>query len=225
MPVQIAPAPSLETESDILPQEPPPFVVRAATQLLIAIFCIGLAAAIFVPLPETVECPFVLVPKDGADPIQSPRVAVVHKLRVAEGETVREGKELFVLRSDEIRGLDTQLRSSQEDLRNREEDLAKADRAYGSQIEIKDAEIAQAESEVMFRKKHATTNLELVQRMESLSPPGRNLRRRTHPAAARRGGIGEESKRGRTHLAAGETGTAADGDRLFPAAERASGGD
>ena len=167
----IAPNP-IDAESDMLPQEPPPWVIRFAARLLIGLFAIALLTAIVVKLPETVHCPFVLVPKEGADPIQSPRLAIVHRISVTEGQTVTQGTELFVLRSDEIRGLDAQLRSAQEDLRMQEEDLAKADAAYASQLEIKLAEISQAESEVKFREKHAATNRELVARMEKLSKAG-----------------------------------------------------
>ena len=167
-----ATASSFETDSEMLPQDPPPWIIRFASRLLIAMFFVALLAAIVVPLPETVDCSFVLEPKDGADPIQSPRVAIIHRVGVTEGETVRAGMELFVLRSDEIRGLDTQLRSAQEDLRTREADLAKADAAYTAQIDIKDAEISQSESEVKFREKHALTNRDLVTRMEKLSKAG-----------------------------------------------------
>ncbi|MEO5722554.1 MAG: HlyD family efflux transporter periplasmic adaptor subunit [Chthoniobacterales bacterium] len=169
---QIGTATSLDSESDMLPQDPPPLVIRAAARLLIAIFAVGLVASIVVPLPEAVHCDFVLVPKEGSDPIQSPRTAVVYRVGASEGETVSKGTELYVLRSDEIRGLDTQSRSAQEDLRTREEDLAKAEAAYTSQIDIKDAEISQSESEVKFREKHAVTNKELVTRLEKLSKAG-----------------------------------------------------
>ena len=169
---QIALATSLDAESDMLPEDPPPFVIRAAARILIGIFVVALLAAILVPLPEAVHCAFSLVPKEGADPIQSPRTAVVHRVGVSEGDTISAGTEIFVLRSDEIRGLDTLSRSAQEDLRTREQDLAKAKGAYESQIQIKDAEIAQAESEVKFREKHAVTNRELVARMETLSQAG-----------------------------------------------------
>ena len=168
----ITTADRIDTESDMLPQEPPPGIIRFAARLLIGLFVIALLAAIFVKLPETVECPFVLVPKEGADPIQSPRLAIVHKIAVSEGQTVTQGTELFVLRSDEIRGIDAQSRSAHEDLRTQEEDLAKADAAYMSQMDIKLAEISQAESEVKFRQKHAATNRELVARMEKLSKEG-----------------------------------------------------
>ena len=164
--------PSIDTQSDMLPEDPPPWIIRSGAWLFIAFFVIALIASIFVNLPETVACPFVLEPKDGADPVQSPYNAVVNRVAVNEGDTVKQGAELFVLRSDEIRNLDTQFRTLTEDLREREESLAKSDSAFAAQIRIKDEEIAQAESEVKFRERHAQTNRELVERMERLSKSG-----------------------------------------------------
>jgi len=161
-----------ESESEMLPQDPPPQIIRGIAWLLIAIFFTGMIAAVTVHLPETVSAPFVLIPQNGADPIQSSRLAVVSSVKVAEGETVKSGQELFVLRSDEIRGLSTQLNGLAEDLRTKEQGLAKADAAYTSQLEIKLAEISNAESEVKFREKHSATSRELVERMETLSDSG-----------------------------------------------------
>ena len=79
---------------------------------------------------------------------------------------------MFVLRSDEIRGLSTQANAAKEDLHTREQGLLKADAAYASQLEIKLAEISNAESEVKFREKHSATSRELVERMETLSDSG-----------------------------------------------------
>lgn len=161
-----------ETDSEMIPQDPPPRVIQAIGWLLIAMFVTGLFAVITVHLPETVRAQFVLVPQNGADPIQSPRVAVVSAVKVAEGEAVKSGQELFVLRSDEIRGLSTQANAAKEDLHTREQGLLKADAAYASQLEIKLAEISNAESEVKFREKHSATGRELVERMETLSDSG-----------------------------------------------------
>jgi multidrug efflux pump subunit AcrA (membrane-fusion protein) len=161
-----------ESESEMLPQDPPPQIVRGIAWLLIAIFFTGMIAAVTVHLPETVSAPFILIPQNGADPIQSSRLAVVSSVKVAEGETVKSGQELFVLRSDEIRGLSTQLNGLAEDFRTKEQGLAKADAAYTSQLEIKLAEISNAESEVKFREKHSATSRELVERMETLSDSG-----------------------------------------------------
>lgn len=172
MNAQLAPRGSIDTESEMLPQDPPAWIVRSSAWLMIAFFAIALLAAILVHLPETVTCPFVLVPKDGADPIQSPHLAVVSRVAVNEGDTVKAGAELFVLRSDEIRGMNTQSRTLTEDLRTREDSLGKSDSAHIAQLQIKDAEIAQAESEVTFRDRHAKTSRELVERMERLSKTG-----------------------------------------------------
>src|ERR1700736_4318668 len=172
MSTTLMPQQKLESESEMLPQDPPPQIIRGIAWLLIAIFFTGMIAAITVHLPETVSAPFILIPQNGADPIQSSRLAVVSSVKVAEGETVKSGQELFVLRSDEIRGLRTQLNGLAEDLRTKEQGLAKADAAYTSQLEIKLAEISNAESEVKFREKHSATSRELVERMETLSESG-----------------------------------------------------
>jgi multidrug resistance efflux pump len=85
---------------------------------------------------------------------------------------VKSGEELFVLRSDEIRGWDTQFRTLTEDLRNKEESLIQSDTAYAAQLDIKKAEIEQAKSEVKFRENHAKTSRDLVTRMEKLAAKG-----------------------------------------------------
>ena len=161
-----------DAESEMLPQDPPPKIMRGIAWLLIAMFSTALLAAIVVRLPETVHAPFVLVPKDGADPIQSPRLAVVTRVGVTVGDNVKKGQELFVLRSDEIRGFSTQSQTFAEDLRTHQQSLSKSDAEYNSQLEIKLAEIDQAESEVKFREKHVSTSRELVDRMEKLSKTG-----------------------------------------------------
>jgi multidrug efflux pump subunit AcrA (membrane-fusion protein) len=156
----------------MLPQEPPPRIMRATAWLLLAAFLWALLIAFVVRLPETVRCRFVLIPAAGADPIQSPRQAVISHVAVDEGQLVKKGDELFVLRSDEIRGWDTQLRTLSEDLHTKEEGLTRNEAAYASQVEIKKAEIEQAKSEVKFRDNHANTSRDLVTRMEKLAKQG-----------------------------------------------------
>ena len=51
--IQIRTRGSLEEESEMLPQEPPPVVVRCIAWLLIAMFAAALTAAIVVRVPET----------------------------------------------------------------------------------------------------------------------------------------------------------------------------
>ena len=163
---------SLDLESDMMPQEPPHWVIRATVWLLLVAFLWALLIAIALRLPETVRCPFVLIPATGADPIQSPRQAVISRVAVDEGQPVKKGDELFVLRSDEIRGWDTQLKTLTEDLHTKEESLTRNEAAYKAQLEIKKSEIDQANSEVKFRENHAATSRDLVVRMEKLAKQG-----------------------------------------------------
>jgi multidrug resistance efflux pump len=163
---------SIDVESEMSPQEPPPWIIRSAAWVLMGAFLLALLVAIVVRLPETVRCPFVLVPATGADPIQAPHQAIISRVAVSEGQTVKGGEELFVLRSDEIRGWDTQLRTLSEDLHSKEESLIRFETAYVSQLDIKQAEIEQAKSEVKFRENHAKTSRDLVTRMEKLAQKG-----------------------------------------------------
>jgi multidrug resistance efflux pump len=163
---------SLDVESEMLPQEPPPWIIRSTAWLLLAAFLFALLVAIVMRLPESVHCQFVLIPATGADPIQSPRQAIISHVAVEEGQPVKLGETLFVLRSDEIRGWDTQFRTLTEDLRSKEESLTQSETAYTAQLEIKKAEIEQAKSEVKFRENHAGTSRELVTRMEKLAKLG-----------------------------------------------------
>jgi len=163
---------SLDVESEMLSQEPPPWIMRSTAWILLGAFLLALVIAIVMRLPETVRCPFVLVPDTGADPVQSPVRAIISHVGVDEGQPVKAGEELFVLRSDEIRGLDTEFRTLTEDLRSKEESLVRYDSAYAAQLGIKSAEIEQAKSEVKFRENHSNTSRELVTRMDKLTKLG-----------------------------------------------------
>jgi multidrug resistance efflux pump len=172
MSVQLTQRDSLETESVLSPQEPPPWIIRWTAWLLIAAFLFALLIAIVMRMPDTVDCHFVLIPATGADPIQAPRQAIISRVVVEEGQSVKKGDNLFVLRSDEIGGWDTQFLTLNEDLRTKQESLHRNETAYTAQVGIKTAEIEQAKSEVKFRENHAQTSRELVTRMEKLAKQG-----------------------------------------------------
>src|SRR5438445_7238099 len=163
---------SLDVESEMLPQEPPPWIIRSTAWLLLAAFLISWLDGVRMRLSATVYCNFRLIPATGDDPIQSPRQAIISRVAVEEVHPVKLGEALFVLRSDEIRGWDTQFRTLTEDLRTKEEGLTQSETAYAAQLEIKKAEIEQARSEVKFRENHASTSRELVTRMEKLAKLG-----------------------------------------------------
>ncbi|HXY60458.1 MAG TPA: HlyD family efflux transporter periplasmic adaptor subunit [Chthoniobacterales bacterium] len=163
---------SIEIESEMLPQDPPPWIIRRTAWILIGAFLTALLLAFVMRLPETVHCPFILVPATGADPIQAPHPGIITRVSVTEGQAVSKGSELFVLRSDDIRALDTEQQTLSEDLRTKEEGLQRSDTAYKAQLNIKLAEIDQAKSEVNFRESHVKTSRDLVARMEKLAKEG-----------------------------------------------------
>ncbi len=163
---------ALESESEMLPQDPPPKIMRLIAWWLIALFVVGLIVAVVAHFPETENAPFVLVPREGADPIQSPRLAIVNRVSVLEGQAVTAGAELFVLRSDEIRGWNTELVTLTEDLHTDELTLKKMDEAYAAEADIKNAQVSQAESELRFREKQTNSNRDLLTRLEKLSKSG-----------------------------------------------------
>jgi multidrug efflux pump subunit AcrA (membrane-fusion protein) len=155
-----------------MPRDPPAGIARAAAGVLIAAFVTAAGAAVLVRFPETIRCPIVLVPDTAADPIQSPLRAVVHAVRVAEGQEVPAGTELFRIRSEEILSWRTELRTLAEDLRVRREIASKLEASHRAEVEIKRSEVAQAEHEVAFREKHLETISRLLERMERLAQEG-----------------------------------------------------
>jgi len=146
--------------------------MRWTAWILLGAFLFALLIAIVMRLPETVRCPFILVPATGSDPVQAPHQGTISRVSIGEGQVVKKGAELFVLRSDEIRSWDTQLRMLAEDLRIKEESLNRSETAYKAQLKIKMEEVEQAKSEVTFRENHAKTSHDLVKRMEKLTEKG-----------------------------------------------------
>src|SRR5437867_13049857 len=94
---------SLDAESEMAPQEPLPWIVRTTAWILVAASIFALLIAIVLRLPETVHCPFILIPATGADPIQSPRQAIISRVAVDEGQPVKAGHDAFILRVHRIR--------------------------------------------------------------------------------------------------------------------------
>ena len=156
----------------MLPQDPPPLIARGIAWLLILLFGAVIAAAILVHFPEAVRCPFVLVPKNGADPIQAPYESIVQAVRVTEGQEVTAGAELFVLRSDEVRTRTMRLHTLAEDLEAQAEISSKLEAAHAAQLQINDAELAQAQREEQFRELHTKTSADLVAKLQKLAKAG-----------------------------------------------------
>ena len=158
-----------DEQAEMLPVKPPALILSGAAWLLVLMFVVALIGAIVVQVPETVRCQFVLAPRNGADPIQAPYHAVVREVRVAEAQEVAAGAELFVLRSDEVRTKHTQLQTLTQDHRTHEDTIVKMEAAHIAQRTIKSEEIAQFERELEFRRTHAATSRDLVERLDRIA--------------------------------------------------------
>jgi multidrug efflux pump subunit AcrA (membrane-fusion protein) len=109
-------AASAPDEMRVLSAEMPRFAIRALAGFIIATVLIAAGVAVLMPFPVSVSAPFVLVPEEGADPVDAPVGGLVEEIHVVGGERVRAGDALFVLSSHEVaeraareRGLSDQL--------------------------------------------------------------------------------------------------------------------
>jgi multidrug efflux pump subunit AcrA (membrane-fusion protein) len=159
---------ALESESSLLPRDPPHWAIWGTAWLIIGMFAVAVTASFVVHVPETINCPCIIVPEGGSDPIQSPRLAVVRQVKVWEGREVAAGDELFVLSSEEIGDRDTEARSLEEDVASRERVLRQSETTDAADLQMKDHEIAQADDEIKFRESTVAVERDLAARVEKL---------------------------------------------------------
>jgi len=164
--------PRWENQAPIIAHDPPRWLVRALGWLLIALFTVAVLAAIFVHVPETVQSRFELVTEGGADPIQSPRAAVLEHVLVRPGQAVKKGDRLFVMHVDQVREWRTEIDTRGEALRAMRERSGKFDEEHASAIRIKDSEIEEAKREIAFRQQHLAAMSDVVSRVEKLAANG-----------------------------------------------------
>jgi multidrug efflux pump subunit AcrA (membrane-fusion protein) len=161
-----------EVVAELLPQQPPPWLAQAIGWLMIAIFTTAALIAALVPLPEVVRSPFVLISEQGADPVQSPILAVVQRVGIEEGAAVAAGHLLFALRSDEIRAWRTDLDNSRRDLEALRERIEKLEESFVKQVAIKGEETNQIAQELIFRRRHRATNEIFLERIRKVLKAG-----------------------------------------------------
>ena len=163
---------SWEEQAPLVSPDPPPWFFRALAWLLISLFVVALAASILVRVPDSVHSRFILEPSGGADPIQSPRQAVLEEVLLRPGQEVRKGQALFLLRADDVRDWRAQVDTDEQNLRAIRQRTARLEEAHASLMRIKDNEIIQVQREIDFRNKHRETMRDLVARMETLGKSG-----------------------------------------------------
>lgn len=107
-----------------LTTDPPHWAARGLSYLLMLIFVAIVIGSVVIQVPETVSAPFVLAPRLGTDPVRALRRGIIQQVNLVEGQSVKEGDKLFVIRSEQtgeqsadLRTLETELRSANESLR------------------------------------------------------------------------------------------------------------
>lgn len=108
-----------DRESELLPRELPSLAARLISMLIITLVASATVIAIVVPFPEQVDSTFVLVPKDGADPLKAPIRGTIEKVEISDGKEVKAGDVLFVIGSEDlavlaarVKGLEREMEST-----------------------------------------------------------------------------------------------------------------
>jgi membrane fusion protein len=166
-----------DTGQDLFPNRLPSWVAMGIGLLLILLFGVALVAAIVVPIPDTIRCPFVLIPEGGADPVRAPAEGVLEEVRARETREVAAGERLFTIQLKEFRSKELQswttelgtLEQEQASIRSRQ---ALLEESFRNQRDIQQTRIAQNDKELAFREKYLATCRDFLQRMETLEQKG-----------------------------------------------------
>jgi len=120
-------------DAPYLAAEPPPLAARGTAWILIAVFAAAALLAAVVRVPETVSCPFTLLPEKGADPVRCPRGGTVTRVSAVEGASVASGTPLFSIRSPEFGDRSSELKTLQAQLRGGTDSRANARKKFESE--------------------------------------------------------------------------------------------
>lgn len=152
----------------VVEQDLPPRWSRLTAWLIVGLMgALGLAS-VLLRLPETVGSRFLLVPEMGTDPLQAPLAGVLQRVGVVEGQEVREGDELFAIRSQDVLTWRTELDTAREDERFGLEQAARAEETHQALLKIRAAELEQVAQEKAYRENHLQTVMDLCLRTELL---------------------------------------------------------
>lgn len=133
MDVDQSPARNPDDGPAFLDVDPPHWAARGLVYVLVLLFTLASIGSVVVKVPETVSGRFVLAPVRGADPVRSSRTGVVSEVRAVEGVAVSKGDALFVIHSQPVGDLSSELQTLQTRLRGAAESLANGRRQYENQ--------------------------------------------------------------------------------------------
>lgn len=113
----------MKRQTPYLTTDPPHWAARGLSYLLMLIFAALVIGSVVIEVPETITAPFVLAPRVGADPVRALRRGIIEQVNLVEGQMVKEGDKLFVIRSEQtgeqsadLRTIETELKSANDSL-------------------------------------------------------------------------------------------------------------
>ncbi|HKY90483.1 MAG TPA: HlyD family efflux transporter periplasmic adaptor subunit [Nevskiaceae bacterium] len=162
-----------------LDTDPPHWVARSLAALILALFTVAALVLAFLKVPESVSSPFVLVPVRGTDPVRALENSVVLKVGVREGQAVKRGDLLFVVRTDlvsdrssELGALETQVTGVEASVVNATEQYRKEQLADAEEKARLQARVADLDRVMTLKKKQLDLTKELVSRYEKIREGG-----------------------------------------------------
>ena len=121
--------------------DPPNWVIRGLSYILILLFITAVLLSVFVRIPETVSCPFVLTPVQGTDPIRALYDGTIKEVRAMEGQLVAKGFPIFTMRSESVVDRASEYRSMENRKKGALESLNNARKRFESQTRADQQEI------------------------------------------------------------------------------------
>ena len=168
-----------ERNTALINVELPHWAARGLAYCLILLFGTGVLASLIITVPETVSASFVLVTRNGTDPIRALRGGIVTQVKVSEGQSVTRGETLFVVKSEVAASKTADLESLEAQSKGSEESAALAARKYAEQKlafaeeERKLRERAQSLGNMVeFKNKEFALARTIVERFERLNKDG-----------------------------------------------------
>lgn len=160
-----------EPDPPFFADDPPHWIARGLSTLLLGLFIVAVLVATLVQIPETVAGTFVLVPEHGADPVRAAREGTIIDVRSNEGEHVAKGATLFVIRSQaigdraaEMRGLEVQRDGSDQRLANAQAERASQRRADELEAQRLEARLASLDRVAALKRKQLVTARDIADR-------------------------------------------------------------
>lgn len=171
------------SDDAFLDTTPPHWAARGLAHVTITTFVVATIVAILVQVPETVSGRFTLVPVRGTDPVRAVKSGVLSEVRVSEGETVKQGATLFVLRSASMNDRASERLTLESSLRANEQRLTILRSQYQTRQRSDEAEGRRLQNRIEFLQGLITSKgkrLQLTKDMADSSASG-----------AQRGAIGK----------------------------------